>query len=315
MDVGLSNKNYLGLVDPAFEDVKFIVECDGHNDQFRLWQEYAPGSSSNIEPLSKDTMDLLAIKLIKEPNLFDHIAKLNRKVDNNYMPRVKSWQEISSGFILEIGKGQFGDQSLPICVSFSFAIINGVKICFYYECSQARNSKMVDDWFRSKFQLTNDNYTRWNHVDAGNFHNCIGALDRLDTEPRELGEIGLLTPRAIVTNWYPGIKFEEGTILTKIFGNPPSRNDMNDEWRYWDNRFENWIYAESLEDAHANYKLIDWWEHRDLKDMPQYINHNEIIFKVLHYDMKTNLVALEKIGWILLSKTKPATQAQYIFGS
>jgi len=36
-----------------------------------------------------------------------------------------------------------------------------------------------------QFQLTHDGYTRWNHTNSSNFHNCVNSLDRLDKEPRE----------------------------------------------------------------------------------------------------------------------------------
>ena len=144
---------------------------------------------------------------------------------------------------------------------------------------------MVEDWFLAKFQLTHDNYTRWNHVDSNNFHNCVNSLDRLDIEPRDLDTIDLLTPRAIVTNWYPKIPFKTGAVLTKIFGNPPSRNDMSADWRYWDDKFDKWIWAESLEDANANYRKLDWWEKRTEDEMPTHVKLTDgTIVKVLEHN-------------------------------
>ena len=90
------------------------------------------------------------------------------------------WKQISTGFMRTIG---YLD-SRPVEIEFSFAIIKEKMVAFYYGCSQVVDHKMIDEWLISRFQRTHDNYSRWNHVDAANFHNCINSLDKLDVEPR-----------------------------------------------------------------------------------------------------------------------------------
>lgn len=122
MDVGFNNRNLLGLVDPALADVVFLVECDGNSDQFNLWQDWAEGSMSNIDPLPDGTIDILKPYLTDNDVLFKTIKRLNEKVKKNHHTRVK-WEEVSSGFGLTIGHVGTGENKLPVCVSFSFAYI------------------------------------------------------------------------------------------------------------------------------------------------------------------------------------------------
>lgn len=178
MDTGLNNRNTLGDIAPEFKDVVFFVEATS-TEAFTLWQEWSKESMTNIEPISKELMDLLN-EVLEVPSLFKVVENLNEKVKKNTANRVE-WEQVCSGFMLQIGE----IDKRPVSVSFSFAIINGKKICFYECTSQVADHKMIEDWLMSKFQLTHDNYTRRNHTNAGNFHNCINSLDNLDAEPRD----------------------------------------------------------------------------------------------------------------------------------
>lgn len=179
MDVGLNNRNTLGEIEPAFKDVVFMVEANSNETQ-KLWEEWAKESMTNIEAFDDDVMNIFKKELGADSLLFGQLADLNHKVKNNQQPRV-NWEQIRSGFAIRIGE----INGLPVNVEFSFAIIEGKKICFYNAISQMVNYKMVEDWLIERFQLTNDGYCRWNRVDAQNFHNCINSLDRLDKEPRD----------------------------------------------------------------------------------------------------------------------------------
>lgn len=174
MDVGLNNKNTLGEIDPEFKDIVFLVKATSF-EQFNIWQEYSKQSISNIEPIQDRFIDILPTEPARK--LF---GDLNNKVKKFASERVE-WEQISSGFSIKIGNVN----EMPVNVSFSFAIINGKKICFYEAISRIVDYVMVEDWLIDRFQLTNDNYTRWNHVNASNFHNCINSLDRLDKEVRD----------------------------------------------------------------------------------------------------------------------------------
>lgn len=176
MDVGLNNRNTLGIIDPAFEDVVFFVEATS-TERHNLWSEWSNQSMSNIEPLSDEVMRLIGDKLNRD--LYVKIENLNEKVKSSNPKRV-AWEQISAGFGITIG--HVG--KMPVTVSFSFAIINGKKICFYEATSRVVNHKMIEDWLIERFQLTHDNYCRWNHTDAMNFHNCVNSLDDIDKKPR-----------------------------------------------------------------------------------------------------------------------------------
>jgi len=173
MDVGLNNRNTLGAIAPEFADVVFFVESTS-NEQHQHWSDYAKESMTNITPLQDDFINLIP------ENVRSNVKRLNDKVKDLQHTRVE-WKQIMSGFGLTIGHVD----KRPVCVSFSFAVINGKKVCFYYCTSQVADHKMIENWLISHFQLTHDGYSRWNHTDSSNFHNCINSLDSLDVEPRD----------------------------------------------------------------------------------------------------------------------------------
>lgn len=181
MDVGLNNRNILGKENPAFDDVVFLVEANS-NEQFELWRDWAKESTTNIEPLSEEVLLNLA-EATKSWPMFKKITEMNDKVKDNQHTRIE-WKQVPAGFgitIGHIGKGT----NRPVCVSFNFAFIKGKKVCFYFCMSNTADYAMIESWLIERFQLTHDGYTRWSHVDANNFHNCVNSLDDLDKEPRD----------------------------------------------------------------------------------------------------------------------------------
>lgn len=194
----------------------------------------------------------------EEPILFERIRKGDREA---FETVIKS----NLRFVAACAK-QFVGCGIPL----SDLIAEGNTGLF-----RAVDHSMVDNWLREHFQLTHDGYTRWNHVDSNNFHNCVGSFNRLDKEPRNVESIDLMTERAIRTNWYPGCKFKQNAILTKVLGDSPRfKAGLSKEWRFWDKDFENWIWAETLADATANFRMLEWYEHRELDEMPAYIQDN-----------------------------------------
>lgn len=173
MDVGLNNKNTLGEIRPEFKDVVYFVSATSE-EQFNIWQDYSKESITNIEPISDDFIEALP------DNFKSRVEKLNNQVKRAQHKRV-DWVQVSAGFGLTIGSLD----KRPVVVCFSFAYINGHKICFYEDTSEIVDHKMIEDWLISKFQLTHDGYTRWNHTNATNFHNCVQGLETLDKEPRD----------------------------------------------------------------------------------------------------------------------------------
>lgn len=182
MDVGLNNRNL--FEHELLKDVAFLVEAT--SDEMRaLRQEYSIDywdhhqidkcielgsiSSKNLRGVSDEIIDLIK-----------SVETRNEKVNESRKYRVK-WEDEGRGVMIHVG----AFDKRPVYVEFSFAYIKGKKVAFYNGCSELVDHKMINDWLIKNFQLTNDGYTRWNRVDAINFHNCINALDRLDKEPRD----------------------------------------------------------------------------------------------------------------------------------
>jgi hypothetical protein len=146
MDVGLNNKNRLHEALDC-EDLKDIVWLveASSNEQLELWNIYH--------------------------------EKCN-------------WVQLSPGYgftitSLDVIDKKGNKEKLPIYISFSFVRINDYKIAFYSSDSLLIHHGYIKAFLLTYFQRTHDNYSRWNHTNATNFHNCIGYLDTLDKEPRD----------------------------------------------------------------------------------------------------------------------------------
>lgn len=182
MDVGLNNKNFLSKEAPEFNDVVFLVKAT-NCEQFTLWQEYSKESLHNIEPFNDIFISNLEnnVNWNQSNNFFlSEIKKLNDKLERTQLKRV-NWKQINAGFTLRIG----WVEEKPVALHFSFAIINGKKICFYECTSRMADNTMIEKWLIERFQLTHDGYCRWNHTNATNFHICTQGLDSIDLEPRD----------------------------------------------------------------------------------------------------------------------------------
>lgn len=181
MDVGLNNRNTLGKEAPELADVVFLVEATS-NEKFNLWQEWSDDSMFDVKPLSKNTIECLN-EAAKSWPVLRSVFDLNSKIEHNQHPRIK-WEQVNVGRMLTIGHINIDNEKLPVNIEFSFAIIKGKKICFYNCCSRVADYTMIKNWLIKRFQLTHDKYSRWNHTDAANFHNCVQSLDNLDKKPR-----------------------------------------------------------------------------------------------------------------------------------
>lgn len=177
MDVGLNNRNM--FENEHLKDVVFLVDTSSGKDQHSLWEEWSLEYAEKFGPkkIQEIPGHLISCPLLSDVS--ESIKRHNKKVDEDNQHRVK-WESARMGISIEIG--DLDDR--PICVQFGFAHINGHKVAFYEGSSQLVDHKMIEDWLTENFQLTNDGYTRWNHVDSTNFHNCVNSLDRMDKEPR-----------------------------------------------------------------------------------------------------------------------------------
>ncbi len=106
----------------------------------------------------------------------------------------------------------------------------------------------------------------------------------------------LLKPRIIVENNYPRSPFKHHEII----------NEPTDEQIQWAKEFT------------LNFRFLNWWEYRDVKDMPEYLQRNtkdNIIFKAV----KHNVDATHGLGFVTSEgKIKsycnylPTTETEYL---
>jgi len=156
MDTGLNNTNtlHLALDDRYFEDVEWIIEATDE-ERFRIWQDYNKEHKWEQVSFGKSyTILNLEVKpVVKESKVYD--AKKVKK------------------------------ETLPVLIEFSFAIVNGHKIAFCDSPSTLTHSGYIEAFLLTYFQRTHDSYTRWNHTDATNAHNCLNYLNTIDIKPRK----------------------------------------------------------------------------------------------------------------------------------
>lgn len=188
MDVGLNNKNT--FEHEQLKDVVFLVEATSP-EQHNLWQEWAkdyrdvhsldiPIKIPEKFKLFEDSVrDLFSPELRAEIEILKmtckRVAIRNDDIAESQEHRV-DWEQMT-GVLIHIGN--------EIYLSFSFVKINGKKIAFYYPSSAKVDYTLIEKWLIKHFQRTHDNYTRWNHTDAQNFHNCVNSLDDIDEKPRK----------------------------------------------------------------------------------------------------------------------------------
>lgn len=82
------------------------------------------------------------------------------------------WITDSSGFGICVGYIK-DDKNFPVMLSFSFAKINHITVCFYEATSRYVDYTMIEDYIREHFPRKYDNDTRSAMTDANNFHNCL----------------------------------------------------------------------------------------------------------------------------------------------
>lgn len=87
-----------------------------------------------------------------------------------------NWVQDTCGFMQTIGslyrKEGKKYKELPVNISFSFALLNDVYVCFYDSQSQVTDWKIIEE-FVSKYAGQYDSASRRAMTDAQNFHHCV----------------------------------------------------------------------------------------------------------------------------------------------
>jgi hypothetical protein len=158
MDTGLNNRNtlHLALKNPYMEDVEWMIEATTE-EKFQLWRDYDE-------------------KFDWKDARFSHSYSILQ---------LETIPKIVLGKPTSIATKKAKKESLPVYIEFDYAIINGHKVCFYTSNSCLSHYGYIDAFLITYFQRTHHNYSRWNHTNATNFHNCINYLDTIDIVPRD----------------------------------------------------------------------------------------------------------------------------------
>ena len=155
MDVGFNNTNklHIALENPFLEDVEWLIEATS-TERHDIWNRYHKKHEW------------------EEVSHVEGYTILELEVEVKAHPMVVGWPFIKK-------------EKLPIYISFNYAIVDGHKILFYECKSLLAHHGYVEAFFKTYFQRTHDGYSRWNHTDAMNAHNCFGYFYTLDKEPRD----------------------------------------------------------------------------------------------------------------------------------
>jgi hypothetical protein len=91
----------------------------------------------------------------------------------NEVEKQYHWVDDTMGFWQNIGSVD----GRPICISFSFATVDGLNIAFVEGTSQLVDYKMLEEWVQTHNNKTYDNGARRAWTDARNFHHIRTAID------------------------------------------------------------------------------------------------------------------------------------------
>jgi hypothetical protein len=97
--------------------------------------------------------------------------------DNKYHMEPKyrhDWQQDHAGFAEQIGCVN-NDEKMPIWIAYSFAIIDGYRVCFYEATSRFVDHDLVEKHIE-KYDPKYDNGKRRAMTNATNFHHVASAI-------------------------------------------------------------------------------------------------------------------------------------------
>ena len=166
MDVGFNNTNtlHLALGENDFKDVEWLIEATS-NERHAIWNTWH-------EKVKWEHIGIGYGYTITELHI--QIPK----------PLVKKGFTEDSDPIEDMGIGK-KEEVLPVGINFNFAIVNGHKVAFYESLSLLVHHGYIEAFLKTYFQRTHDDYSRWNHVDSSNVHNCFNYFDTIDKKPRK----------------------------------------------------------------------------------------------------------------------------------
>lgn len=125
------------------KNIEYFVDCGNSSVPFFLWKIHS-----------------------KEAGMSDKYKKAEVK---------PMWVQITEGKMTRLSNDTY--------LSFSFYIIDGIKIAFYYCDSMVVDHKLIEDYLNDNYFNKNTKLTkRDNHCNANNFHQCLGYIIKKNEE-------------------------------------------------------------------------------------------------------------------------------------
>lgn len=85
----------------------------------------------------------------------------------------RRWEQVSPGWLVTVGELDYR----PVCISMSWARIDGRLVMFWYPTSQVVDTVQIEKWLEKHFTGKWDGGTRNAQTNAMNFHHCLDAID------------------------------------------------------------------------------------------------------------------------------------------
>lgn len=85
----------------------------------------------------------------------------------------RQWEQVYPAWLVTVGELD----SRPICVSMSWARIDGHLVMFWEATSAVVDTVQIEKWLSQHFAGKWDSGTRQATTDAMNFHQCLNAID------------------------------------------------------------------------------------------------------------------------------------------
>ncbi len=117
-------------IDARFRTTEYLIEVSDFG-HLALWEKW---SAQSLGPISK---------------------------------RAVRWEQDCQTWTCQVGA--LGIRNLPVCVNFSWDILNKHRVCFWHATSRVVDYDQIEEWFRKHLP----NVPRTN---AMNFHHCINVI-------------------------------------------------------------------------------------------------------------------------------------------